>query len=153
MSDINQKTPEDQLDELENNLSEKREKWNKRIINLSERINGDIKDCILVEAEALSFRQIINEDIHQYTYKLIKLNSKMKAFEKNKFEFYATKYKLKTNSGEKTKLISADLAWYSAKMDLIDSCVTFLQETRKTVDHVIWSIKNKIEIFNITGLD
>ena len=106
-----------------------------------------------LEAEAISIRQIINDEIAKYTYKIYKDVPKYKEMVKKRFEYYSTKYQIKTTGGEKTKLTDADLAWQKAKLELYENHITFLGETRKTVDHVIWSVKNKIEIHNITGLE
>lgn len=72
---------------------------------------------------------------------------------KAKFEFYATKYQIKTSGGEKTKLSEADLTWQIAKRDLLSSYIDFLGETRKTIDHIIWSVKNKIQLYNLVGTE
>jgi hypothetical protein len=78
---------------------------------------------------------------------------KLKQIRKNYFEHYSGKYPYKVNGTEKQKLIDADVAYQDAKMDFLQNYINFLSESVKTIDHIIYSVKNKIELYNATGLD
>jgi hypothetical protein len=144
---------EEIIDQLAENLDEKRNKWNKIITSLAARIKDEIQKSIQLESEAISYRQLITEEIAKYTYRIYRDVPKFKQLNKSMFEFYMTRYQFKTNSTEKGKLIDADLAWQKAKLQIYENYIEFLGESRKSVDHIIWSVKNKINIHNITGLE
>lgn len=141
------------LDNLEVELHKNEKNWNKIIDDLSKKINSELKHTIELSAEAISYRQMLLEERTQVYYKIYKSMPKLKQLEKAKFEFYSTKYQIKINSTEKAKLIDADLSYHSAKMEYLQNHINFLTECVKNVDHVIWSVKNKIEFYNISGLD
>lgn len=141
------------FDELEEDLMRRQEKWNIVMEKLSEKIYGELKHSVELSAEAVSYRQMIIEERTNYYYKLYRLSAKLKEVHKSKFEYYSQHYQIKTNSTEKNKLIESDLAWHDAKLEFIQTYINFLTESIKSVDHVIWSVKNKIDFYNISGLD
>ena len=141
------------LDNIFQDYTKKQKIWSNTIGELSERITCELKESIDLSAVATSQRQIlIDERTHEY-FKMYKDYPKLKQIRKQLFEKYAGKYPYKTNAGEKQKLIDADVAYQEAKMDYIQNYINFLSESIKTVDHVIYSVKNKIELYNATGLD
>ncbi len=141
------------LNNLEKELLSYQEKWNGIIKDLTGKINCELKKSIDLSAEATANRQILNDERTRHFFKIYKDMPKLKKMRKTHFEWYSTKYNIKINSTEKAKLIDADLAYYEAKIDYLQNHINFLSESIKTVDHVIYSIKNKIELYNATGLD
>lgn len=141
------------LDKLETDLSKKMDDWNKIIDKLAKKINCELKLSIDLSAETVSYRQMINEERTHYYFIMYKDLPKLKKLRKTYFEHYSTKYPIKVNGSEKAKLIDADVAYHEAKMDYIQNYINFLSESLKTVDHIIYSVKNKIELYNATGLD
>jgi len=144
---------EELIEKLEESVSDNRKYWNTIIKDLSEKIRGELNVCLSLQAESISRRQEINEQIATYSYKIFLDNTKLKSLFKSKFEYYTLNYQIKTNSTEKSKIIESDLAWNTAKVMVIENYVDFLMETRKTIDHIVWSVKNKIELYNITGMN
>ena len=127
--------------------------WSNTIEELSKRITCELKMSINLSADATSQRQmLIDERTNEY-FKMYRDYPKLKQIRKQLFEKYAGKYPYKTNAGEKQKLIDADVAYQEAQMDYIQNYINFLSESIKTVDHIIYSVKNKIELYNVTGLD
>jgi len=139
--------------DLEDELTNSQTKWNTVLENLSKKINYELKNSIELSAEAISYRQMILEERTQYYYKIYRLNPKLKQLHKARFEYYSTKYQIKINSTEKNKLIDSDLAYHEAKLEFLQNYINFLTECIKSVDHVIWSVKNKIDFYNISGID
>ena len=133
------------------NMSDSTAKWNAIVKIISDKLKGDIKDAVDIQADAMSYRQCVIDEIKTYSVKIYKLVQKMKVLEKLKFEYYTTKYSVKTNSSEKTRLINADLSEHQAFINELDEHVNFLRETAKHLDSVNYSVKNKIEVANITG--
>jgi hypothetical protein len=143
----------DIIKKLESDLTSIEKIWNTDIENLAKRINNELKDCINLSAEAISIRQRLVDEKTNYYYKIYHNMPALKQLHKEKFEYYSLKYQIKTNGSEKLKLIESDLAYHDAKMDLLQNHINFLSESIKTMDNIIYSIKNKIELYNIIGLD
>lgn len=141
------------LDLLQEKLLESQGNWNRIIESLAKRVNCELKETIDLEAEAISYRQILIDEKSKYLFKIYKDMPRIKQLRKTQFEYYATKYQIKTNASEKTRLIDADIAFYEAKIEYLENHINFLTESMKTCDHVIWSVKSKIDMYNITGLD
>lgn len=141
------------LEKIEAELRLSEDKWNKLVEKLSNSINCELKKTLDLAAEATAYRQMAIEERTNYYFKMYKDFPKLKNMKKKHFEFYSTKYPIKTNSTEKVKLIEADCAYYDAKMDYLQNHINFLTETIKTIDNVIYSVKNKIDLYNATGLD
>jgi len=144
---------EEILEKLENDLKKLEEITTKKIKELSSRINCELKFSIDLSADATSYRQILIDDRTHFYFKMYKDMPKLKQLKKKHFEFYSTKYPIKINSTEKTKLVESDVAYHEARFDYYQNHINFLTECIKTVDHVIYSVKNKIELYNATGLD
>ena len=141
------------LEKLEIDLSGKQKKWSKIVEDLSKKITCELKQSIDLFAEATSYRQILIDERTHWYFKMYRDLPKLKQIRKKYFEFYSGKYPYKVNGTEKQKLIDADVAYQEAKMDYLQNYINFLTESIKTVDHIIYSVKNKIELYNATGLD
>lgn len=140
------------VEQLEQELSEERTEWNQIIGQMAGRIKEEIRFALQLESEALSRRQELTEIIGIYSYKINKLTPEMKNMKKKLFEHYATKYQIKTNGSEKNKLIDADMSYAEAKIQAYENHIEFLIESRKSVDHIVWSVKNKIKLYEITEM-
>lgn len=135
----------------EKKIKDSKKQWKGIIDNLTQRLRNDIKDIIDVQAEAISHRQSVIDEINIYSVKIWKLTQKMKVLTKAKFEFYATSYQVKTSGTEKLRLIESDLSEYQLFINILDEYVIFLRDTSKNLDVINYSIKNKIELTNILG--
>jgi len=131
-----------------------RTKYCKTIIDgLTRRIRvDDLKDIIDIQAEAISHRQTVIEEIRMYSVKIHKLVQKMKVLTKARFEFYATSYQVKTSGTEKLKLIEADLSDHQSFINELDEHVNFLRDTSKNLESINFSVKGRIELANILGV-
>lgn len=133
-------------------MIESSKQWKVIVHNLSNRIiNDDLKNIVNVQAEAISQRQNVVEEIKIYSVKIHKLVQKMKMLTKARFEFYATAYQVKTSGTEKVKLIDADLSEYQSFIDELDEHVNFLRDTSKNLESINYSVKAKIDLANILG--
>ena len=126
--------------------------WKLIVDGLTKRIRYDhLKDVIDIQAEAISHRQSVIEEIRTYSFKIHKLVQKMKVLRKSRFEFYATSYQVKTSGTEKLKLIESDLSEYQSFIDELDEHVNFLRDTSKNLESINYSVKGRIELANILG--
>lgn len=130
--------------------------WRAIINKLTDRVkdmslNG-IKEVPVIQAEAISYRQMVGEEVRTYSIKVHKLVQRQKALTKDRFEFYATSYQVKTNGTEKLKLIESDLAEIQEFINELDEHVNFLRDTSKNLESINYSAKGKIELSNILGV-
>lgn len=147
------KTPEEILNIQENYYHERQEYWNKELEKLSFKINGELKDTILLSAETISYRQILLEERTNQYYKMHKSMIKYKEFNKQRVEFYLKEYQFKVTGPEKKILLDADMKNFDCRMEYSQNYINFLTETIKNIDHIIWSVKNKIELYNLTAIE
>jgi hypothetical protein len=145
------------LEETNNRMEEffmgKRSDWNKNIEPLfkimKENFNPESTQKIVdIQASALSFRQILNEEISLFLNKRTKEDIKLKKIKQEKFIFYATGFGLKTNMGEKSILIDAHTSQIERSIQLIDTHIEFLRASSKNLESLGYAIKTIIELFN-----
>ena len=117
--------------EMSKKMVESTKKWTSVVTNLSFKLKGNIKDVIDIQSEAISYRQHVTDEINIYSVKIHKLMKKIKVLNKQRFEFYATSYQVKTSGPEKVKLIEADLSESQLFIDELDEHVNNLRETSK----------------------
>lgn len=146
------KTTKDSRAALIKDMNESTKKWKLIVVTLTKRITeSNLKDIVEVQAEAISHRQTILEEIKLNSVRIHRLVQKMKVLTKQRFEFYATSYQVKTSGTEKLKLIEADLSEHQELISELDEHVNFLRDTSKNLDSINFSIKNRIEIDTILG--
>ena len=150
MSDIEEEKTDSRKD-LSKKMIESTKEWSAIIKNLSFRLKGNIDTIVDVKAEAISHRQSVIEEVKIYTVKIYKLVAKMKVLHKQKFEYYATSYQVKTSGTEKLRLIEADLAEHQAFIDELDEHVNFLKDTSKNLESINFAVKDRISLANILG--
>jgi len=141
----------DSRKEISKKMIDSTKQWKSIVNDLTKRLSGDIKFVIDIQAEAISHRQSVIEEIKVYSVKIYKLVQKMKVLTKARFEFYATSYQVKTSGTEKVKLIDADLSEYQLFINELDEHVNFLRDTSKNLEAINYSVKSKIELANILG--
>jgi hypothetical protein len=143
-------------DKLEEFFNQKREEWNNNLSPLFDVIKNKltIENSTKVfesQATALSYRQIINEQISFFLNKRSKEEVKIKKIRQDKFLFYALGVGLKTNAGEKSTLIDAHLAENDRTILLIENYIEFLRSSSKNLEGLGYTIKNIIELMNYLG--
>ena len=143
--------PKNLRKEYSDKMSNSRKYWKEVVNSLTNRLKGDIKDVIDVNAETISHRQSVVDEINIYSVRIYKLVTKIKVLSKQRYEFYATSYQVKTNGSEKLKLIEYDLAENQEFVNELDEHVNFLRETAKNLESLTYGVKNKIELNNILG--
>jgi hypothetical protein len=143
-------------DKLEEYFLQRREEWNNNLAPLFEVIKMSLTTdnshkILEVQSLALSYRQILNEQISFFLNKRSKEEVKNKKIRQDKFVFYATGFGLKTNTGEKSILIDAHLAENDRNILLIENHIEFLRSSSKNLESLGYTIKNIIELMNYLG--
>jgi len=144
-------------DKLEDFFNDKRAEWNKVVEPLFKVLSLDLsnpssgKSLLDAQANALTHRQQINEQINFFLNKRSRESTKIKRLKQDKFIFYATGFGVKTNLGEKGILIDGHLAENDRCMELIESYIEYLRDTVRNLESFSYSIKNMIELMNYLG--
>jgi len=102
-------------DKLEEFFNLKREEWTNNINPLFDPLKNNLnlesaQKIMDVQSLALSYRQMIHEQISFFLNKRSKEEVKIKKLKQDKFVFYATGFVLKTNLWEKSLLIDAHIS-------------------------------------------
>lgn len=140
------------LEKIQNEIFKKQDIYNADIEKYSNMLREDMSKIVDLEAYVLSKRQILLYEIGKYGSKILTDQKHIDKKMKERFEYYATQYNIKTNSGEKNILINSDLADFIQKIKIYENYVGYLRESIKTLDQIIWAIKYKIEVLNL-GLE
>lgn len=144
-------------DKLEEYFKAECDKWNKTTEPIYKTLMVDLtnpanmKTVINSQADTLTIKQNILEQINLYLNRRIKESKNLKMIRQEKLIFYAVGYSIKTNSSEKTTLMDGNLCEYQRTIELIDSHVDFLRNTNKNLETFQYSIKNLIDLANYLG--
>lgn len=140
--------------QLEKQLDSEHLNWNSILAKMSKQLRGDAKNLYIVDADITNYRQIATSEIRTYALMIYKENKTLKPLIKKRFEWYSTKYQIGVkNSGDKMKLIESDVAEIQYKIDLLDNHVDFLKSTSDNLKQMGYTVKNRLELLNILGLD
>jgi hypothetical protein len=135
----------DQQENFEDTFNRERTEWTERIRELSIRMKN-IREIAEVQVDLYSDRQKLLE----YAYKLgqivSKQNAKFRSDKRTKMIYYSEEHNVSYGSNEKTSLIEGDLSDLKKKIDIVDNHVSFVNETIKTVDHMLYGIKSRISL-------
>ena len=75
---------------------------------------------------------------------MVKLNAKYRKDKADRLRHYSESVQIKYGANEKTPLIEGDLSELKERMDMVDSQISFFNETMKTVDHMLYGIRHRI---------
>ena len=139
---------------LEERVSKEENQWNNVLKELSKSLKGAAKNLYLVDADVVNYRQIVTSEIQSYSLLIYKENRVLKPLIKRRFEWYSTKYQINVkSSSDKMKLIESDVADIQYRIDVLDNHVDFLRSTSDNLRQMGYSVKNRLELLNILGLD
>ena len=139
---------------LESNLEKQLITWNNIIKEYTKGLKSDIKTLHIIDADITNYRQMTTSEIRRYALMIYKENKGLKPLVKKRFEWYSTKYQITIkNSGDKMRLIESDVAELQYRIDLLDNHVNFLKGTSDNLKQMGYTVKNRLELLNILGLD
>jgi hypothetical protein len=131
--------------EMEARFIAEREDWKNKIANLSHRMR-DIKGIASVQVDLYSERQILIEYQHNLGQVLGRILSKQKKHRKASLKKYSENNDIKYGANEKTVLIEGDLSDIAQRIEMIENHRKYVDQTVQTVDHMLYGIKNRIEL-------
>jgi threonine synthase len=144
-------------DKLEEYFNDKRAEWSKNVDPLFKSLSLDLanpansKVILDTQAIALSYRQMLNEQINFFLNKRSREMTKIKKLKQDKFVFYATGFGIKTNMGEKGILIDGHLAENDRALEIIEAYISYMRDTVKNLESLGFAVKNMIELMNYLG--
>lgn len=140
--------------QLESQLEKERKHWDNILSDLSKKLKADAKNLYIVDADITNYRQLVISELRSYALMIYKNNKILKPLIKSKFEWYSTKYQINIkNSGDKMKLIESDVADIQYKNDLLDIHIDYLKNTNDNLKQMGYTIKNRLELLEVLGLD
>lgn len=139
---------------IEATLEKEHVTWDKNLSTLSKKLKGPAKDLYITDADITNFRQMTTSEIRKYSGMIYKENRILKSFIKKRFEWYSTKYQINIkNSGDKMKLIEADVAEIQLRIDILDNHVDYLKDTNDNLKQMGYTVKNRLQLLDLLGLD
>lgn len=142
------KTEQDKLNDLEKFLDTQRSDWGDRIMEVIEMIR-EIDRLSEAQVKMLSYRHMVVDQIARINVTLKKRQSSYNVQYKNKFlEYFNYDYKL--NDKQKVNMIEADLSVLDKQIGFLSTQIDFFKECIKTLDNIGWAIKNKLNINEIS---
>lgn len=154
---------------LETMIDEKTQEWAERLRDLFPRLKGGPESIVDIQAEALSYRQMLSEEISFWGKQYSNEQKRLKKLRKERFLYYSTgqlpegakrpalfvdspMVQLKTTKGEKDLVIAGDLSEYERSADLYQNIIDYLGECRKNIDHCLYGVRNRIELLKVLML-
>jgi len=132
-------------EKLELFFDEERVRWEKLLQPLYATLaSRDMKSTVVLQADVLSLRQKLQEDITMYMNRLAKEMSKFRKAKADRLEFYMHGFGIKTASTERTAMIDRDLSEKKRNVELLESHIEFLRESRYSCDQIQYAVKNLV---------
>lgn len=132
---------------LEERFKDERADWNNKIISLIETIKHTSK---LSESQViqLSYRQMIQDKLAEYRILHEKRQEMLDKQTADRFREYKLSYDIKLSSSETQMFVQADCKALKLQIKMIQTQITYFEESIKTLDNIGYAIKNKIEIIS-----
>jgi phosphoenolpyruvate carboxylase len=144
-------TKEDiQKESLDEKFSKERMEWNNKITYLSNKLK-DVFKISELQTEIYTERQRAVEYYH-YLYSIwFKLNKKFRKEYSAKYEFFTIKSQIRfPNERSKEIRIMSEIGDVQDKREAVDNHKKFMEQTIKSIDSIIYGIKFRIELENIS---
>lgn len=132
-------------------LKEQRYNWSEKIKPLIESLKENFEKIYELQADALSYRHIIGDEISFYASKLSKVMAEEKRIRKDKIIQYTLKFQVKLNTGEKNVCVAGDISEMERNIELLQMHIEFLRECIKTIDNLNFGVKNKLALMEYLG--
>lgn len=126
-------------------FEEERGDWTEKIRQLSIRMKN-IRELSDVQVELFSSRQILLEYVAKLGQVMSKLNARYRKDRGDKMKHYSENSQVKYGTNEKTPLIEGDLTELKERIDVVDIQISFINETIKSVDHMLYGIRQRISL-------
>lgn len=138
------KEPVEEKLDLRGEFEKDRIKWKDTILSMANKIK-DMHLMTELQVELYSNRQIVLEHSHYLQSLLAKTNKAYKkSFGSKTLEFMNGDRKLKM--GETNTLVEASVADLKEQIDLFESQIEYMQETKKNIDNMVFGLGHRIQL-------
>jgi hypothetical protein len=139
-----EKKPIEEKGDLRTEFEKDRNKWKDTILNMANKFKS-MGQMTELQVELYSNRQIVLEHSHYLQSLLAKINKTYKkAFGAKTVEFMNGDRKLKM--GETNLLVEASVAEQKEQIDLVESQIEYMQETKKNIDNMVFGLGHRIQL-------
>jgi len=152
-------------DKLVEVITQKSSEWAKNIKDIMPLLRSAPENMTDANALALSYRTMLLEEVSYFTGLMAEHERDIRELKRDKFIFYATgtlpdgtQAKGKTalhplinkklSKGEIDIVLLGDLSEQEMTLQVLSDVVAQLKEYIKTIDSILFSIKNRLELFN-----
>jgi len=143
----------EKIKNLSKYCEDERKYWRDVVFKLTKRLEDDIKSNINVESEIINERQMILETKQKTAILILKFSRQMKEKYDIWFEYFSTECQHKLNSTEKNKQIEVKLRYHQEVINILENHVDYLKSTEDNFKTMNFTVKNKITVYGIFGLD
>ncbi len=130
---------------FETGFIKERKEWTEKIKTLAVRLKN-IREIADVQVDLFSYRQILLEYNASLLQVMSKLNAKLRKDKGDRLKYYSESHQVKYGANEKTPLIDGDLTELKERIEIVDTQIGFLNETIKTIDHMLYGIRHRIMV-------
>ena len=119
--------------------------WKERIQELSIRMRN-VRELAEVQIDLFSDRQKLLEHNHKLGQALAKLTLEYRKRRRDQLIQRSERENKLYGANEKNVLIEGDLAELKDMIELVDRQITYINDTGKTIDHMLYGIKERIKL-------
>lgn len=149
MENQNQNQPSSNIERLDANLASVRADWLSKIEYMSPKV-GEMAKLVELQTDCYTYRQRAVDEYYSIQAAYIRINSEYKREYGKLYDFYTNKSQIRyPNETSKAAKINSELSEVLAKRDLLDNHKDFMGETIKSIDAIIWGIKDRISIHQL----
>lgn len=126
-------------------FEDERGAWTSKVKDLARRFSK-IEDMVEVQVDLYSDRQIAVEYVHQLIMTHAKVKKAYNVEWKKWYDHFTNNMDYRPGEKEKMKLIDEKTGDYLLKLQIVQTHIDFMRETVKTIDNMIFGIKQRNEI-------
>ena len=119
--------------------------WSTRIQELSMRMRN-IREISEVQIDLFSDRQRLLEHNHKLGQALAKLTMEYRKKKRDQLIQRSERENKLYGANEKNVLIDGDLAELKDLVEMVDRQISYINDTGKTIDHMLYGIKERIKL-------
>lgn len=146
-------------------IGQKNGEWSKNIKDIMPLLRSAPENMTDANALALSYRTMLLEEISYFTSLMAEHERDLRELKRDRFIYYASGtlpdgsqvkgkaalhplIQKKLSKGEIDIVLLGDLSEQEMTLQLLSDVVAQLKEYIKTIDSILFSIKNRLELFN-----
>jgi hypothetical protein len=135
-----------ELDKIKDRFIEERGKWKDKVVDMAKRMKS-ISDLAELQVDLYTYRQEAIEYYYNLNLAVIKLEKKYSKLKRKLVEELNDK-DVRYGKTDMNVIIDGASAEHKHHIEIVKSQSSYLYETVKTIDNMIFGIKHRIEIEN-----